>query len=113
MPLAPGAERVLAGNSSLNSVRARPQGSIELLEIISEGGSRRKRPSQFQDGIPPGQRTGFRTQNLQLCGQISYSLIIRSVVLAVGVDIRRLPASENFLPSPNRRRVIRIFLPSL
>src|SRR6266849_7217340 len=36
MPLAPGAECVLSGNSRLGSVRAHPQGSIERLEIISD-----------------------------------------------------------------------------
>src|SRR2546427_9033031 len=48
----------------------------------------------------------FRTQSLQLSRQVSYSLVMRSVCLPVGMHIARLPAGEVFLACPNSRWVV-------
>src|SRR5262245_21084314 len=61
MPLAPGTERVLPGNSGFCSVWAYPQGLFESLESSSNSGSGGEGGTQFQDAIHACQGACFRT----------------------------------------------------
>ena len=100
MPLAPGAERVLPGNSGFCSVRAYPQGILDRLEITGDSGSDGQRRPQFDDAIHPRQGSCVGTQGLQLCSQVSHSLVMRPVCITVGMDVARLPPGRRFARAP-------------